>query len=261
MRSATRLKLSIALLLLLGVSLAQGHGVRDRIRAEGLKRDTAVTASQAVELTLTLVEVEQQVLQTWIRTAATIDEAGRVLTATLCSAEQGLVKLGQRVRAFPPDSKSSIYQARIVATRVDGDCLHVEARLAGKAYERSLLYVMQIITQRGRFLAIPSEAIIEEGERQIVYVYMGGKTDGKMGEKAGEKRDGKADAPSGDTADEQGHYMPRQIHRGLQGELYTQILHGLNPGEQVVTLGSFFIDADYKLKSSGQATSNAHHHH
>ncbi len=249
MRSATRLKLSIALLLLLGVSLAQGHGVRDRIRAEGLKRDTAVTASQAVELTLTLVEVEQQVLQTWIRTAATIDEAGRVLTATLCSSEQELVKLGQRVRAFPPDSKSSVYQARIAATRIDGDCLQVEARLAGKAYERSPLYVMEIITQRGRFLAIPSEAIIEEGDRQIVYVY--------MGEKAGDK----ADAASGATANEQGHYMPRQIHRGLQGELYTQVLHGLNPGEQVVTLGSFFIDADYKLKSSGQATSNAHHHH
>lgn len=249
MRSATRLKLSIALLLLLGVSLAQGHGVRDRIRAEGLKRDTAVTASQAVELTLTLVEVEQQVLQTWIRTAATIDEAGRVLTATLCSSQQELVKLGQRVRAFPPDSKSSVYQARIAATRIDGDCLQVEARLAGKAYERSPLYVMEIITQRGRFLAIPSEAIIEEGDRQIVYVY--------MGEKAGDK----ADAASGATANEQGHYMPRQIHRGLQGELYTQVLHGLNPGEQVVTLGSFFIDADYKLKSSGQATSNAHHHH
>jgi hypothetical protein len=251
--SATRLKLPIALALLLGVSLAQGHGVRDRIRAEGLKRDTAITASQAVELTLTLVEVEQQVLQTWIRTAATIDDTGRLLTATLCSAEQELVTLGQRVRAFPPDSKSSVYQARITATRVDGDCLQVEARLAGKAYERSPLYVMEIITQRGRFLAIPSEAIIEEGGRQIVYVF--------MGEKAGEKMDGKAGAAGSATADEQGHYMPRQIHRGLQGELYTQVLHGLNPGEQVVTLGSFFIDADYKLKSSEQATSNAHHHH
>jgi hypothetical protein len=82
-----------------------------------------------------------------------------------------------------------------------------------------------------------------------------------MGEKAGEKMDGKAGAAGSATADEQGHYKPRQIHRGLQGELYTEVLHGLNPGEQVVTLGSFFIDADYKLKSSEQATSNAHHHH
>ncbi len=243
----------IALLLLLGVGLAQGHGVRDRIRAEGLKRDTAITASQAVELTLTLVEVEQQVLQTWIRTAAIIDGTGRILTATLCSTERELVTLGQRVRAFVPDSKSSVYQARITATRVDGDCLQIEARLAGKAYERSPLYVMEIITQRGRFLAVPSEAIIEEGDRQIVYVF--------MGTKAAATKHGEASTGSGVTANEQDHYMPRQIHRGLQGELYTQVLHGLNPGEQVVTLGSFFIDADYKLKSSEQATSNAHHHH
>ena len=253
MRSATVLKLSLALLLLLDISLAQGHGVRDRTRAEGLKRDTAVSASQAVELTLTLVEVEQQVLQTWVRTAATIDEAGRVLSATLCSDEQELLKLGQRVRAFPPDSKSSIYQARISALHAEGDCLHVEAKLAGKAYERSPLYVMEVITQRGRFLAVPSEAIIEEGKRQIVYVYMSGEADAASAESADDVTD--------DTVDEKGHYRPRQIQRGLQGELYTQILQGLKPGEKVVTLGSFFIDADYKLKSSEQATSNAHHHH
>jgi len=242
-------KASLVVLLLLGTNLVQGHGVRDRTRAEGLQRDTGVSASQAVELTLTRVEVEQQILQTWIRSVATIDTTGRVLTATLCASEQTLVKLGQRVRAFPPDSKSSVYQARISAMRAEGDCLHVEATLAGKAYERSPLYVMEVITQRGRFLAIPSEAIIEEGDRQIVYVYMSRQADAASAESAD------------DVADEQGHYMPRQIQRGLQGELYTQVIAGLEAGEQVVTLGSFFIDADYKLKSSGQATGNAHHHH
>ena len=93
-------KASLVVLLLLGVSLVQGHGVRDRTRAEGLQRDTGVSASQAIELTLTRVEVEQQVLQTWIRTAATIDEAGRVLTATLCSSEKELVKM--------PDGRPSL---------------------------------------------------------------------------------------------------------------------------------------------------------
>ena len=36
----------------------------------------------------------------------------------------------------------------------------------------------------------------------------------------------------------------------MQGELFTQVLDGLKPGEQVVTIGSFFIDADHKLKGS-----------
>ena len=38
------------------------------------------------------------------------------------------------------------------------------------------------------------------------------------------------------------------IEPGVQGELYTQILDGVTEGEQVVTLGSFFVDADRKLK-------------
>jgi hypothetical protein len=37
---------------------------------------------------------------------------------------------------------------------------------------------------------------------------------------------------------------------GVQGELFTQVLNGLQEGEQVVTIGSFFIDAEHKLKGS-----------
>jgi hypothetical protein len=36
----------------------------------------------------------------------------------------------------------------------------------------------------------------------------------------------------------------------VQGELLTHIVDGLSAGDQVVTIGSFFIDADYKLKGS-----------
>jgi len=45
-------------------------------------------------------------------------------------------------------------------------------------------------------------------------------------------------------------YAPREIQIGLQGELFTEITGGLKEGEQVVTFGSFFIDADHKLKGS-----------
>ena len=47
-----------------------------------------------------------------------------------------------------------------------------------------------------------------------------------------------------------GSYGRREIAVGAQGELFTQVLEGLKPGERVVTIGSFFIDADYKLKGS-----------
>ena len=42
--------------------------------------------------------------------------------------------------------------------------------------------------------------------------------------------------------------MPREIHTGIQGELYTQVTDGVKDGDQVVTFGSFFIDAEQKLK-------------
>lgn len=235
--------LRIGLLLLLGMGLAQAQGVRDRTRPDNFSRDTTVSAVQALELTLTLVQTAPQALQTWVRTAATIDDTGRILTATLCSSDAELVQLAQRVRAFPPDSKSSIYQARITGITPQGDCVNVEATLARSTFEKSAFYVMEIVVQRGKFLAIPSEAIIEEGDRQIVYVSM--------------------DMDMSQGADRmQTHYRPQEIHTGLQGELYTQILSGLSEGDQVVTLGSFFIDADYKLKSTEQATmSDAHIHH
>ena len=243
------LSAAIVLPLLLSTSPAQGHGIRDRTRVNDLQNDTRISASQANELTLTLVNVEPQVLQTWVRTAASLDESGKILRVSVCSPEAANVKVGQRVRAFPPDSKSSVYQARIssVFTEFDTDgCRFIEATLARKTYQRSAFYVMEIIVSRGEFLAIPSEAIIDEGNRHVVYVAMTSQ------DASGDKPDDKASAS----------YQPREIQTGLQGELYTEVLHGLSEGERVVTLGSFFIDADYKLKSASQMKgSHAHHHH
>jgi multidrug efflux pump subunit AcrA (membrane-fusion protein) len=47
-----------------------------------------------------------------------------------------------------------------------------------------------------------------------------------------------------------GQYRPVAIQTGIQGELYTQVLDGLVDGAQVVTFGSFFIDAERKLKGN-----------
>ena len=76
------------------------------------------------------------------------------------------------------------------------------------------------------------EAIIEEGETHIVYVQT-----------------------------QPGQYVPAEIHTGIQGELFTQVVDGVNDEAQVVTFGSFFIDAEQKLKGTDAGpsapTSNA----
>src|SRR4029079_16040947 len=44
-------------------------------------------------------------------------------------------------------------------------------------------------------------------------------------------------------------YTPQMIKTGLQGELYTQVTDGLKTAHHSVSSGSFFVDAETKLKS------------
>jgi hypothetical protein len=220
MRGQLRCAAWAVLLVVLIAPSTPAQSIRDRIR---LSKDklTPITDAQANELTLTLNDAAVRPIQIWVRTAATIDRAGRSLTAVLSKEEAAYVKVGQRVRAFPPQSRSSMFQAKIVKVAAAGDGAAVTATLSGPGHDGSARYVLEIVTEPLESLSIPNEAIIEVDGRHVVYVQA-----------------------------KKGRYLPREIQPGIQGELYTQVLGGLTAGEQVVTFGSFFIDADFKLKGS-----------
>jgi hypothetical protein len=211
----------LALFLLAAIdSGSSAQSIRDRIRLSKDKQ-TPITEAQANELTLTLNDAAVRPIQVWVRTAGTIDATGRLVKATVSPAEAPLIMVGQRVRAFPPQSRSSMFQARVTQIATSSGRASVTAALSGPAHQGSDRYILEIVTEPLEFLSIPNEAIIESAGKHIVYVQA-----------------------------EKGRYLPREITAGLQGELYTQVLSGLTAGEQVVTFGSFFIDADYKLKGS-----------
>jgi hypothetical protein len=216
--SSDAVALAIILALVSGVASAQS--IRDRIRLSKDKR-TPITETQANELTLTLNDAAIRPIQVWVRVAGTIDAAGRAITARLASSQARHVKVGQRVRAFPPESRSSMFQARVSAVVTQGDMTLVSAVLSGPAHRDSTRYVLEIVTEPLEALSVPNEAIIASNGTHTVYVQA-----------------------------EKGRYVPRQIQPGLQGELYTEIRDGLRAGDQVVTFGSFFIDADHKSKGS-----------
>jgi hypothetical protein len=201
-------------------SALEAQGVRDRIRKA--PRATSITESQANELTLTVTQVAVRPIQVWVRTAGVIDAAGKTLQATISKADAAFVKAGQRVRAFPPEARSSMYQARVAGVAPKGDRVGVTVSLIAPARQGSPRYVLEIVTEEIERMSVPNEAIIETGERRVVYV-----------------KDASSDS-----------YAQREIQIGLQGELFTEITGGLKEGEQVVTFGSFFIDADHKLKGS-----------
>ena len=214
---------STLLLISLLVAVPAGaQGVREHTRPTAPK-GTAISESQATALTLTLGAASVRPIQTWIRTAGTIDKTGKILSGALSGPEAALVKVGQRVRAFPPSAKSSMYQAYITRVTPRTGGVAVEASLSAFGRQNATVYVMEIVVEQGPFMSVPNEAIIEEGDKHIVYV-----------------------------AQQPGQYVPQEIHTGIQGELYTQVLDGLNEDAQVVTFGSFFIDAEHKLKGTDQ---------
>lgn len=183
-----------------------------------------VSDTQAEDVTLTLNPVSVRPIQTWVRTGGRIGKDGKTVTVGVQAPESSFVQVGQRARAFPPESKSSMFQGYVTKVSATPGGAEVEVTLSGKGHPGALSYVVEIVTERGEFLAIPNEAIIEEGGRRIVYV----------------PRDA-------------GQYAPVEIQTGIQGELYTAVEKGLKEGDQVVSFGSFFIDSEYKLKSSAQA--------
>lgn len=209
---------SLAIAFCVACGVARAQGVREHTRQPS-NRSTAVTESQANELTLTLTEASVRPIQIWVRTAGVADATGRTVTAFVSPVEGAFVRVGQRVRAFPPESRSSMFQARISQVMPQGDRVLVKATLVGPGRQHSTRYVLEVVTERGELLSVANEAIIETVGKHVVYVQQ-----------------------------PQGRYVPREIQIGTQGELWTQVLDGLKPGEQVVTFGSFFIDAEYKLK-------------
>src|SRR5215510_11907265 len=90
----------------------------------------AVNDAQASDVTLTLNPVSVRPIQTWVRTAGRIDKSGKVLTAWVQSPEASFVKVGQRARAFSPESKSSMFQAWVTKVNPKEGGINVEVTLS-----------------------------------------------------------------------------------------------------------------------------------
>jgi hypothetical protein len=200
--------------------LAASPAAAQREHTRLVPRGTVVTQSQAEALTLTVGAVAPRLIQTWVRAAGEIDKSSKVLSTILAATDAADVKVGQRVRAFSPGSKSSMYQAFVTRVTPHGPRdVMVDATLSSTGRANTSLYVMEIVVEQGPFLSVPNEAIIEEGKKHVVYVQQ-----------------------------QPGQYAPKEIEIGRQGELYTEVTGGVKDGDQVVTFGSFFIDAEQKLK-------------
>jgi Cu(I)/Ag(I) efflux system membrane fusion protein len=75
----------------------------------------------------------------------------------------------------------------------------------------------------GMRLGIPADAVLDSGERKIVFVDKG-----------------------------DGYLEPREIKTGVQGEDFYEVLEGVKEGERVVTSANFLVDSESSLKAALQ---------
>ncbi|OPY06126.1 MAG: Cation efflux system protein CusB precursor [Syntrophaceae bacterium PtaU1.Bin231] len=90
---------------------------------------------------------------------------------------------------------------------------------------------VEIEISLGSKLAIPDDAVIETGTRQIVYVDKG-----------------------------EGYFEPREVMLGLRAEGYREVLTGLKAGEKVAASATFLIDSESQLKGVKPLEGAVHKH-
>ena len=73
----------------------------------------------------------------------------------------------------------------------------------------------------GKGVVIPAQAVIHSGTRRVVVIAQG-----------------------------DGRFEPREILIGVETEDGYEVLHGLNPGEEIVTSAQFLIDSESNLKAA-----------
>jgi len=206
--------------------LAPAHAADVRERTRPLEvTATGLTQAQASDITLTLTEVALRPIQSWIRGAGTLDASRHTVTLPLDDRDAQSIRLGQRVRGFAVNGRTRMNQGRVTAIHRQAHGALVEATLSGDlARADTARYLLEILTEEGPHLSVPNVSIIDEGTERVAYLQSAS-----------------------------GELVRRVITTGLEGELYTQVEAGLEEGDRVVSIGSFFVDAEHKLSAAGAA--------
>jgi Cu(I)/Ag(I) efflux system membrane fusion protein/cobalt-zinc-cadmium efflux system membrane fusion protein len=123
----------------------------------------------------------------------------------------GQVYKGRLDYVYPTlDPKTRVVQARLIFDNADGSL-------------KPGMYADVTLTPRvaAQVVAVPAEAVIHSGRRNIAFVALGN-----------------------------GRFEPRELTLGPEGDNGYQVLAGLSQGEQVVTSAQFLLDSESQLKEA-----------
>jgi len=154
-----------------------------------------------------------------------VDLSSVWVVADIYESELPLIKVGERAQI-----RLSYFPGREFSAVIDFiyPTMSAEARTAKARFtlpnpqgilKPQMFGQVELKINLGRRLAVPGDAVIDTGPRQIVYVDKG-----------------------------EGNFEPREVTAGLRAEKWVEILKGLKPGEKVASSANFLIDSEAKLK-------------
>lgn len=194
-----------------------------RLRQMGLSRDQIQNISGRSEDPTNLL-IGEKGDSVWVYAEVYEHEAsqikgGQILEVT-SSAFPGRSAAGKVVAV------DSILNPQTRTLRVRGEVPNPDGILKPEMYVDAVIHV-----DLGTKLAIPEEAVLKTGTRQIAFV---------------------ESSP--------GQFVPREIKLGNKAEEYHEVLSGLVEGEKVVTSANFLIDSESRLKAALSGAAGGHDH-
>jgi Cu(I)/Ag(I) efflux system membrane fusion protein len=147
------------------------------------------------------------------------------VTADIYEYELPLLKVGD-----PATIQLSYFPGRQFSSRIDyiyptlsGDTRTAKARFIipnpGGELKPQMFTNVELQVSLGPKLAVPEDAVLDTGLRQIVYVDKGN-----------------------------GYFEPREVRIGVRAEKLVEVTAGLKAGDKVASAANFLIDSEAKLK-------------
>jgi Cu(I)/Ag(I) efflux system membrane fusion protein len=147
------------------------------------------------------------------------------ITADLYEQELPLIAAGETalISLSTLPGKELSAKLEFVYPTLTGDARTVKVRMTvpnpGGRLKPQMFANVDIKVGMGKRLAVPDDAVLDTGTRQIVYVDKG-----------------------------DGYFEPREVKLGLHAEGYREVLSGLRSGEKVALSATFLIDSEAQLK-------------
>ncbi|MBI5203299.1 MAG: efflux RND transporter periplasmic adaptor subunit [Nitrospirae bacterium] len=139
--------------------------------------------------------------------------------------ELSLIKTGQtaKISLSYLQGKEFLSTVDYIYPTISGETRTAKVRFTisnpGGQLKPQMFTNVEIKIDMGKRLAIPDDAVIDTGTRQIVYVDKG-----------------------------EGYFEPREVMLGLRAEGFSEVTMGLEAGEKVVSSATFLIDSESQLK-------------